>query len=64
MFSSISNVTDPVFVGDPSIQQNLVMARKQEGFHRSLSGAHFLVAAKFLLAKALVVNDESTCKNN
>jgi hypothetical protein len=40
------------------------VARKQEGFHRSLSGAHFLVADQFLLAKALDVNDESTCKNN
>jgi hypothetical protein len=65
MFAIISNLTDPVFVVDPLIQQDVVTINHiQEGFHRSLPGAHFLDAAQFLRIESLDVNDESNCKKN
>ncbi len=67
-FATHLHLSDPVFVGDPSIQNYVVRSCIQECFHGFLPVAHFLEkqedVPQFLLAKVLVGGDEPTSKKN
>jgi hypothetical protein len=42
IFATLSNLTSPVFIRDPSIQHGGVVTNRQKRFDSCLSGAHFL----------------------
>jgi hypothetical protein len=57
IFATLSNLTNPVFIRDPSIQHDGVVTNRQKQFDGCLPGAHFLDDQEdvpyFLLHKAL-----------
>jgi hypothetical protein len=67
LFATISNLKDPVFVRDPSIQHEGAITNHQKLFDGCLPRAHFLDDQKgvpyFLLHKASVGFNETKCKS-
>jgi hypothetical protein len=66
-FTILSDMTDPVFVWDPSIQHHVIAnCGIQECFHSHLPGAHFLDKYNYvpnpLLQKVSIGDNETKCK--